>query len=88
MNPNQLTDQLGLFLDVLETGSFFCGVPPSSADAFGGGPAHRQPGKRRRQPVIHTQHPRGARHAGGLAFAERARRIVAETPWPGRKRCP
>jgi DNA-binding transcriptional LysR family regulator len=78
MNPNQLTEQLGLFLDVLETGSFSAAsrrhpLTPSAVarridsleNAVGS------------QLFIRSTHAVRATPAG-LAFAERARRIVAE----------
>ena len=78
MNPNQLTDQLGLFLDVLETGSFSAAsrrhpLTPSAVarridsleNAVGS------------QLFIRSTHAVTATPAG-LAFAERARRIVTE----------
>jgi DNA-binding transcriptional LysR family regulator len=78
MNPNQLTDQLGLFLDVLESGSFSAAsrrhpLTPSAVarridsleSAVGS------------QLFIRSTHAVRATPAG-LAFAERARRIVAE----------
>jgi DNA-binding transcriptional LysR family regulator len=78
MNPNQLTGQLGLFLDVLETGSFSAAsrrhpLTPSAVArridnlelAVGS------------QLFIRSTHAVRATPAG-LAFAERARRIVAE----------
>ncbi|WP_449439657.1 LysR family transcriptional regulator [Pseudomonas migulae] len=78
MNPNQLTEQLGLFLDVLETGSFSGAsrrypLTPSAVarridsleNAVGS------------QLFIRSTHAVRATPAG-LAFAERARRIVAE----------
>ncbi len=78
MNPNQLTDQLGLFLDVLETGSFSAAsrrhpLTPSAVarridsleSAVGS------------QLFIRSTHAVRAT-PGGMAFAERARRIVAE----------
>ena len=78
MNPNLLTDQLGLFLDVLETGSFSAAsrrhpLTPSAVarridsleSALGS------------QLVIRSTHAVRATPAG-LAFAERARRIVSE----------
>ncbi len=78
MNPNQLTDQLALFLDVLETGSFSAAsrrhpMTPSAVarridsleNAVGS------------QLFIRSTHAVRATPAG-LAFAERARRIVAE----------
>ncbi|ANI59203.1 LysR family transcriptional regulator [Pseudomonas sp. GR 6-02] len=78
MNPNQLTEQLGLFLDVLETGSFSAAsrrhpLTPSAVarridsleSAVGS------------QLFIRSTHAVRATPAG-LAFAERARRIVAE----------
>jgi len=78
MNPDQLTDQLGLFLDVLETGSFSATsrrhpLTPSAVarridsleNAVGS------------QLFIRSTHAVRATPAG-LAFAERARRIVAE----------
>ncbi|CEL30535.1 HTH-type transcriptional regulator DmlR [Pseudomonas fluorescens] len=78
MNPNQLTDQLGLFLDVLESGSFSAAsrrhpLTPSAVarridsleSAVGS------------QLFIRSTHAIRATPAG-LAFAERARRIVAE----------
>jgi DNA-binding transcriptional LysR family regulator len=78
MNPNQLTEQLGLFLDVLESGSFSAAsrrhpLTPSAVarridsleNAVGS------------QLFIRSTHAVRATPAG-LAFAERARRIVAE----------
>ncbi len=78
MNPNQLTEQLGLFLDVLESGSFSAAsrrhpLTPSAVarridsleSAVGS------------QLFIRSTHAVRATPAG-LAFAERARRIVAE----------
>lgn len=78
MNPNQLTDQLGLFLDVLESGSFSAAarrhpLTPSAVarridnleSAVGS------------QLFVRSTHAVRATPAG-LAFAERARRIVAE----------
>ena len=78
MNPNLLTDQLGLFLDVLETGSFSAAsrrhpLTPSAVarridsleSALGS------------QLFIRSTHAVRATPAG-LAFAERARRIVSE----------
>jgi len=78
MNPNQLTEQLALFLDVLETGSFSAAsrrypLTPSAVarridsleNAVGS------------QLFIRSTHAVRATPAG-LAFAERARRIVAE----------
>lgn len=78
MNPDILTDQLGLFLDVLETGSFSAAsrrhpLTPSTVarridsleNAVGS------------QLFIRSTHAVRATPAG-LAFAERARRIVVE----------
>lgn len=78
MNPKLLTDQLGLFLDVLETGSFSAAsrrhpLTPSAVarridsleNALGS------------QLFIRSTHAVRATPAG-LAFAERARRIVDE----------
>ncbi|MHB2243501.1 LysR family transcriptional regulator [Pseudomonas monsensis] len=78
MNPNQLTEQLGLFLDVLESGSFSAAsrrhpLTPSAVarridsleSAVGS------------QLFIRSTHAVLATPAG-LAFAERARRIIAE----------
>ncbi|HEX4548017.1 LysR family transcriptional regulator [Pseudomonas sp.] len=78
MNPNVLTDQLGLFLDVLESGSFSAAsrrhpLTPSAVarridsleNAVGS------------QLFIRSTHAVRATPAG-LAFAERARRIVNE----------
>ena len=78
MNPNQLTEQLGLFLDVLETGSFSAAsrrhpLTPSAVarridsleSAVGS------------QLFIRSTHAVRATPAG-VAFAERARRIVTE----------
>lgn len=78
MNPNTLTDQLGLFLDVLESGSFSAAarrhpLTPSAVarridnleNAIGSKLFMRST-----HAVVAT--------AAGLAFAERARRIVAE----------
>lgn len=78
MNPNQLTDQLGLFLDVLESGSFSAAarrhpLTPSAVarridnleSAVGS------------QLFVRSTHAVRATPAG-RAFAERARRIVAE----------
>ena len=78
VNPNQLTEQLGLFLDVLESGSFSAAsrrhpLTPSAVarridsleSAVGS------------QLFIRTTHAVRATPAG-LAFAERARRIVEE----------
>lgn len=78
MNPDQLTEQLGLFLDVLETGSFSAASPPSSTDPFGRGAAHRQPGKRRRQPVVYSRVPTPSARPGRRGVCRRARRIMAE----------
>ncbi|MFJ2365605.1 LysR family transcriptional regulator [Pseudomonas sp. NPDC087697] len=78
MNPNTLTDQLGLFLDVLEAGSFSAAsrrhpLTPSAVarridsleNAVGS------------QLFVRSTHAVRATPAG-LAFAERARRIVSE----------
>ena len=78
MNPNQLTGQLGLFLDVLETGSFSAAsrrhpLTPSAV-------ARRIDSLEKAvgsQLFIRSTHAVRATPAG-LAFAERARRIVAE----------
>ncbi len=79
MNPNQLTEQLGLFLDVLESGSFF---PPP--------PVVIHLRHRRWHDVLIAWKTRSAascsfaapmpcvRPRPGWLFAERARRIVAE----------
>src|SRR3989344_9164978 len=78
MNPNQLTDQLGLFLDVLETGSFSAAsrrhpLTPSAVarriDAL-----ERSLGSNLFSRSTHAVRAPSA----GLAFAERARRILAE----------
>ena len=78
MNPNTLTEQLGLFLDVLETGSFSAAsrrhpLTPSAVarriDSLESAVGSRL--------VIRSTHAVRAT-AAGLAFAERARRIVAE----------
>ncbi len=78
MNPTSLTDQLGLFLDVLETGSFSAAsrrhpLTPSAVarriDSLEASVGSRL--------FIRSTHAVRATPAG-LAFAERARRIVAE----------
>jgi len=78
MNPTTLTDQLGLFLDVLETGSFSAAsrlypLTPSAVarriDSLESSVGSRL--------FIRSTHAVRATPAG-LAFAERARRIVAE----------
>ncbi len=78
MNPNQLTDQLGLFLDVLESGSFSAAsrrhpLTPSAV-------ARRIDSL---ESAVGSQLFVRSTHAvlptsSGLAFAERARRIIAE----------
>jgi DNA-binding transcriptional LysR family regulator len=78
MNPDALTDQLGLFLDVLETGSFSAAarrhpLTPSAVarriDAL-----ERSLGSTLFSRSTHAVRATQA----GLAFAERARRILAE----------
>jgi DNA-binding transcriptional LysR family regulator len=78
MNPDALTDQLGLFLDVLESGSFSAAarrhpLTPSAVarriDAL-----ERSLGSSLFSRSTHVVRPTPA----GLAFAERARRILAE----------
>jgi DNA-binding transcriptional LysR family regulator len=78
MNPNQLTDQLGLFLDVLESGSFSAAsrrhpLTPSAVarriDSL-----ESAVGSQLFVRSTHAVLPTSA----GLAFAERARRIIAE----------
>ncbi|UTW08261.1 LysR family transcriptional regulator [Pseudomonas benzenivorans] len=78
MNPDSLTDQLGLFLDVLEAGSFSAAarrhsLTPSAVarriDAL-----ERSLDSKLVSRSTHAVRPT----ASGLAFAERARRIVAE----------
>src|SRR3989344_9706818 len=78
MNPHILTDQLSLFLDVLETGSFSAAarrhpLTPSAVarriDAL-----ERSLGSNLFSRSTHAVRATSA----GLAFAERARRILAE----------
>ncbi|AMS16869.1 LysR family transcriptional regulator [Pseudomonas chlororaphis] len=78
MNPNVLTDQLGLFLDVLEAGSFSAAarrhpLTPSAVarriDSLESAVGSKL--------FMRTTHAVVAT-AAGQAFAERARRIVAE----------
>ncbi|KRW59949.1 LysR family transcriptional regulator [Pseudomonas sp. TTU2014-080ASC] len=78
MNPDTLTDQLNLFLDVLETGSFSAAarrhpLTPSAVarriDAL----------ERSLGSTLFSRSTHAVRAtASGLAFAERARRILAE----------
>lgn len=78
MNPNTLTDQLGLFLDVLEAGSFSAAArrhpltPSAVARRIDG--LEKSLGSRLFLRSTHAVVPTSA----GLAFAERARRIVSE----------
>jgi len=78
MNPNTLTDQLSLFLDVLETGSFSAAARrhplTPSAVARRIDSLENSVGSRLFQRSTHAVVPTTA----GLAFAERARRIVSE----------
>jgi hypothetical protein len=88
MNPNQLTDQLGLFLDVLETGSFSAAsrrhpLTPSAVarridsleSAVGS------------QLFIRSTHAVRATPAGWpLPNAHGGSSLSCA--WPGRKRCP
>ncbi|KRP78337.1 MULTISPECIES: LysR family transcriptional regulator [Pseudomonas] len=78
MNPNTLTDQLSLFLDVLETGSFSAAARrhplTPSAVARRIDSLENSVGSRLFQRSTHAVVPTSA----GLAFAERARRIVSE----------
>src|SRR5476649_1408750 len=78
MNPNTLTDQLSLFLDVLETGSFSAAARrhplTPSAVARRIDSLESSVGSRLFQRSTHAVVPTPA----GLAFAERARRIVSE----------
>jgi DNA-binding transcriptional LysR family regulator len=78
MNPNLLTEQLGLFLDVLETGSFSAAsrrhpLTPSAVARRIDSLEHAVGS----QLFIRSTHAVRATPAG-LAFAERARRIVVE----------
>ncbi|WP_339543843.1 LysR family transcriptional regulator [Pseudomonas sp. RA_35y_Pfl2_P32] len=78
MNPNALTDQLGLFLDVVETGSFSAAarrhpLTPSAVARRIDSLEHALGS----QLFVRTTHAVRATPAG-LAFAERARRIVSE----------
>lgn len=78
MNPNALTDQLGLFLDVVETGSFSAAarrhpLTPSTVARRIDSLEHALGS----QLFVRTTHAVRATPAG-LAFAERARRIVSE----------
>ncbi|KWV79489.1 HTH-type transcriptional regulator DmlR [Pseudomonas fluorescens] len=78
MNPNTLTDQLSLFLDVLEAGSFSAAARrhplTPSAVARRIDSLENSVGSRLFQRSTHAVVPTSA----GLAFAERARRIVNE----------
>lgn len=78
MNPNTLSDQLSLFLDVLETGSFSAAARrhplTPSAVARRIDSLESSVGSRLFQRSTHAVVPTPA----GLAFAERARRIVSE----------
>jgi len=78
MNPHILTDQLSLFLDVLETGSFSAAARrhplTPSAVARRIDSLESSVGSRLFQRSTHAVLPTPA----GLAFAERARRIVTE----------
>ena len=78
MNPNTLTDQLSLFLDVLEAGSFSAAARrhplTPSAVARRIDSLESSVGSRLFQRSTHAVVPTSA----GLAFAERARRIVSE----------
>lgn len=78
MNPNTLTDQLGLFLDVLESGSFSAAARrhplTPSAVARRIDSLEAAVGSRLFLRSTHAVLPTPA----GLAFAERARRIVTE----------
>ena len=83
MNPNILTDQLSLFLDVLETGSFSAAARrhplTPSAVARRIDSLESSVGSRLFQRSTHAVVPTPA----GLAFAERARRIVSELDMQG-----
>jgi hypothetical protein len=81
MNPNQLTEQLGLFLDVLKP-EFFCSSP-SSADASGGA-AHRAWKAVGSQLFIRSTH--AVRATGGWPLPNGRGASSLSCNWPGPKR--
>lgn len=88
MSPDILTEQLSLFLDVLETGSFSAAARrhplTPSAVARRIDNLEQAVGSRLFDRSTHAVRATPA----GKAFAERARRIIESCAWREPKQCP